>query len=758
MKGSLKGQAIAVLTSGGDSQGMNATLRAIVRCGLYAGAKVFFIREGYQGMIDGGANIEEANSLSVSKIIHKGGTIIGSARCNEFRERSGRLKAAKNLVGNGITNLIVIGGDGSLTGANLFKKEWSSLLEELIRKGEIFSIENTKYSCLSVVGIVGSIDNDFCQTDMTIGTDSALHRIIESIDAIVETASSHQRTFILEVMGRHCGYLALVAGLATEADFIFIPECPPEGDWQLKMCEKLSSHRKAGQRLNIVIVSEGSIDRNGNAITAEMIKNIIVENLNQDTRITVLGHVQRGGRPSAFDRVIGCRMGAEAVMTLTEADPEKIPCVICLEGNQLVRRPLIDCVKDTQAIQKVLNERNWEKVVRLRGDRFGPILGTYKMLYGTMPIKPSFEKVQNTSRYTLAVMCVGSPACGMNAAIYSFTRSCIYRGHTVLRVTDGMEGLINDLVEELKWSSVVGWVREGGTFIRTKRTLPDGNYKKIAKTIRKHKINGLLVIGGFDAYISVLQLAEQRKNHLEFRIPMVVIPSTVSNNVPGSDFSVGADTALNEITRICDGIRQSAHGTNRRVFVVETMGGPCGYLATLAGLAGGADQAYIFEEPFSAQEYLRDIERMKNKMRHGVQRGLVLTSGKANVNYNSRFMKELFIHEGDPEFDVRMNVLGHYQQGGSPSPFDRYLGTKMSVKAADWLIKKVIECDQPDANVTSKSPYTAVVLGILERQYSFTPVEELKTEADFENRLPRKQWWLKLRHLLGILASHDEES
>lgn len=142
---------------------------------------------------------------------------------------------------------------------------------------------------------------------MTIGTDSALHRIIEAIDAIRFTASSHQRTFIMEVMGRHCGYLALVAGIVSEADFVFIPEWPPEMNWPEKLCRKLIEGRDNGQRLNIIIVAEGAIDREGNAITPEQIKKVVVDNLKQDTRITVLGHVQRGGAPSGFDRVLGCR-------------------------------------------------------------------------------------------------------------------------------------------------------------------------------------------------------------------------------------------------------------------------------------------------------------------------------------------------------------------------------------------------------------------------------------------------------------------
>merc|ERR1719495_446270 len=286
------------------------------------------------------------------------GTVIGSARCMDFKKREGELKAAKNLIDRGICNLVCIGGDGSLTGANRFRKNWASLVEELKNTGQISGDLGVKHSHLNIVGMVGSIDNDFCGTDMTIGTDSALHRIIEAVDDIMPTAFSHQRTFIMEVMGRHCGYLALVAGVVSEADYVFIPEWPPESNWPEKLCEKLGMERETGQRLNIIIVSEGAIDRQGNPITAEAVKKVVVDRLKQDTRVTVLGHVQRGGAPSAFDRILGCRMGAEAVLALMDATPDKPSCVVSLDGNAAVRVPLMACVEKTQAVTKAMEAKN----------------------------------------------------------------------------------------------------------------------------------------------------------------------------------------------------------------------------------------------------------------------------------------------------------------------------------------------------------------------------------------------------------------
>lgn len=750
-RGSHKDKGLAIFTSGGDSQGMNAAVRACVRMAIYLGCKVFFIREGYQGMVDGGKNIEEANWSSVSSIIHRGGTVIGSARCSEFRERSGRLKAANNLIENGITNLVIIGGDGSLTGANLFRQEWPSLLNELEATGKITPEQKEKNSSLHIVGMVGSIDNDFCGTDMTIGTDSALHRIIEAIDAIVSTAYSHQRTFIMEVMGRHCGYLAVVAGLCCEADYIFVPENPPKSDWPEQLCQKLTQERNAGQRLNIIIIAEGAIDRDGNSITADMVKKVVCDKLKQDTRITVLGHVQRGGNPSAFDRVLGCRMGAEAVLALMEAKSDSVPVVVSLDGNQAVRVPLMECVERTKAVENAMNNRDWDLAVKLRGRSFERNLQTYKML---TRLKPPERTNPDESR-CLAVMHVGAPACGMNAAVRSFVRNCIYRGDKVYGIHDGVEGLIAGNFKEMGWSDVTGWVCQGGAFLGTKRTLPECKFRDIAARLKEFKIEGLLIIGGFEAYHACGQIADQRCTYPEFCIPLAVIPSTISNNVPGTEFSLGCDTGLNEITEICDRIRQSAQGTKRRVFVIETMGGYCGYLATMAGLAGGADAAYIFEEKFSIKDLQQDVYHMASKMAEGVQRGLILRNEKASDNYNTDFIHRLFSEEGKGLFSCRMNVLGHMQQGGSPTPFDRNMGTKMAAKCVEWFTEQFKNSLQPNGSIHCTDKESACLLGIIKRQYKFTPLADLIAETNFEHRIPKSQWWLKLRPLLRILAKHD---
>ncbi|KAL6098098.1 pfkp [Pungitius sinensis] len=744
------GKAIAVLTSGGDAQGMNAAVRAVVRMGLYVGAKVYFIHEGYQGMVDGGENIVEASWESVSSMLQVGGTVIGSARCKEFRTHEGRLKAAHNLVQQGITNLCVIGGDGSLTGANLFREEWSGLLTELVEQGLIEADAVQKYSALHIVGMVGSIDNDFCGTDMTIGTDSALHRIIEVVDAIMTTAQSHQRTFVLEVMGRHCGYLALVSALACGADWVLIPEMPPEDGWEDKMCEKLSANRAGMKRLNIIIVAEGAIDRSNRPITTDYIKDLVVKCLGFDTRVTILGHVQRGGTPSAFDRILASRMGVEAVLALLETTANTPACVVSLCGNQSVRLPLMECVQMTQEVQRAMDGKRFEEAVRLRGRSFENNLRTYKLLAHRKP-----ESELPVSNFNVAVLNVGAPAAGMNAAVRSAVRVGISEGHKMFAVSDGFEGFYKGQIKEIKWADVGGWTGQGGTLLGTKRTLPGKHVDKIAEQMRLHNINALLIVGGFEAFESLLQLYEARATHEDFCIPMCMLPATISNNVPGTDLSIGADTALNAIVETCDRIKQSASGTKRRVFIIETMGGYCGYLASVGGLAAGADAAYIYEEPFDIRDLQANVEHLTEKMKTSIQRGLVLRNENCNENYTTDFIYQLYSEEGRGVFDSRKNVLGHMQQGGAPSPFDRNFGTKITAKAMQWVSKKLVETyRQDEGRVFANTEDTCCLLGMRRRALVFQPVVQLKGETDFVHRIPKEQWWLKLRPLMKILAKY----
>jgi 6-phosphofructokinase 1 len=457
---------IGILTSGGDAPGMNAAVRAVARTALDHGTEAYAIDEGYQGMVHGGDRIRKLTWEDVGGILHRGGTVIGTARSAEFRTREGRLLAARNLLEHEIDSLVVIGGDGSLTGANLFREEWPSLLAELVQQGAIDRGVAERRSHLAIVGLVGSIDNDMAGTDMTIGADTALHRITEAVDAISSTAASHQRTFVVEVMGRHCGYLALMGAIATGADWAIIPENPPAvEDWEAAMCRVLKAGREAGRRDSIVIVAEGAQDRHGNPITGEYVRQVLEERLGEDVRVTILGHMQRGGSPSAFDRTMSTLLGHAAVEEIVSGAPEREPMLIGMRNNRITRVPLMQCVERTCAVAKAIAAHDYDRAMDLRGGSFREAFDILRTLVRTLPHPPDPSR----RRLRLAVLNAGSPSPGMNTAVRAAVRLGLDQGHVMIGIQNGFQGFAEDEINELNWMSVSGWATMGGAELGTSR-------------------------------------------------------------------------------------------------------------------------------------------------------------------------------------------------------------------------------------------------------------------------------------------------
>ena len=303
---------IAVLTSGGDSPGMNAAIRSVVRACSYHNIKCIGVHRGYEGLIEGDFN--EMDARSVKGIINKGGTILKSARSKEFRTVEGRQKAFKSLIDAEIDGLIVIGGDGSFTGALIFNQEFG----------------------FPVMGIPGTIDNDIVGTSHTLGFDTALNTVVDAIDKIRDTASSHNRLFFIEVMGRDVGHIALNTGIAGGAEEILIPEEDLGLD---RLVESLNKSRKSGKSSSIVIVAEG--DKIGKNIFE--LKDYVDENMEDyDVRVSVLGHMQRGGSPSCFDRVLASRMGVKAVESMLNGQTNYM---VGLLNGKMELTPLDNAIK-----------------------------------------------------------------------------------------------------------------------------------------------------------------------------------------------------------------------------------------------------------------------------------------------------------------------------------------------------------------------------------------------------------------------------
>ncbi|MBK8335155.1 MAG: 6-phosphofructokinase [Sterolibacteriaceae bacterium] len=728
--------SIGVLTSGGDAQGMNAAVRAVVRAALHQGAAVHAILEGYQGMVDGGERIRPLSWDDVGSILHRGGTVIGTARCPAFREREGRLTAARNLLKHGIDRLVVIGGDGSLTGANLFRQEWPGLLAELVQRGEIDEPTAQRHPALMIAGLVGSIDNDMVGTDMTIGADSALHRIVEAIDAITSTAASHQRTFVVEVMGRHCGYLALMSAIAGGTDYVLIPENPPAENWEQEMCDLLRNGRAAGRRDSIVVIAEGSCDRDGKPISSDYVRQVLQDRLGEDTRVTILGHVQRGGKPSAFDRCMSTLVGHAAVQDLLAATPDSEPQMIGMRYNRVGRAPLMQCVEQTHAVARRIAEKDYDSAMKLRGGSFTEMFQTFKAIAGALPsVMPPARPRR------LAVIHGGGLAPGMNTAARAAVRLGLDRGHTMLGVRGSFDGLIAGQIDELSWGDVEGWTAMGGAELGTTRQVPAvEQLYGVARVLETHHVDGLLIIGGWTAYKAAYTLYGERERYPAFKIPIICLPASIDNNLPGSELSIGADTALNVIVEALDRIKQSAMAA-RRCFVVEVMGRNCGYLALLSGLASGAERIYLPEEGISLKELQADVERMIEGFHGGRRFYLAIRNERANPQYTTDFMRRLFEEEGDGLFDVRQSILGHVQQGANPSPFDRVLATRLAAHCIDFLTQEL-----------ERGSSSGAYIGLAEGKVTISKLKQMLDVVDLEHRRPLEQWWLALRPVMETMA------
>jgi len=313
-------KCVGILTSGGDAPGMNAAIRSVTRAAIFNGISVKAIYRGYKGLITG--EIAEFHTENVSNIIQRGGTILKSARCAEFRTPEGRQQAYDNLVKEGIDALIVIGGDGTFTGARIFAQEFN----------------------VPIIGLPGTIDNDLYGTDSTIGYDTALNTIIDAVDKIRDTANSHERLFFIEVMGRDAGFLALNSALASGAEAAIIPERVTKVD-QLE--ELIRNGFRKSKNSSIVIVAESEITGGANGLADRLHK----EHPEYDVRVTILGHIQRGGSPTAYDRILASRMGVAAVDALLD---EQRSIMIGIVNDEIVHVPFTKAIKDDKPVNENL--------------------------------------------------------------------------------------------------------------------------------------------------------------------------------------------------------------------------------------------------------------------------------------------------------------------------------------------------------------------------------------------------------------------
>jgi 6-phosphofructokinase 1 len=317
----------------------------------------------------------------------------------------------------------------------------------------------------------------------------------------------------------------------------------------------------------------------------------------------------------------------------------------------------------------------------------------------------------------------------------------IDQGHSVMTVRNGFEGLIRGDLEEYGWMDVHGWGSMGGSQLGVSRKVPSGHeLYAIARALEAQGIEGLLVIGGWSAYESAFKLYSERNTFPAFNIPIICLPASIDNNLPGSELSIGADTALNSIVDVLDKLKQSAVAT-RRCFVVEVMGTYCGYLALMSGLASGAEHVYLNEEGVTLRDLVINLNHMIEEFQHGKRLSLVIRNEKANPLYTTNFMAALFEEESHDLFDVRTAILGHMQQGGNPSPFDRIQATSLATRCVEFLSQEA-----------EKHSSAGAFIGIQGGHIKIHNLEDMPHLIDAAHTRQKEEWWLELRPLVQQLS------
>jgi len=527
-----------------------------------------------------------------------------------------------------------------------------------------------------------------------------------------------------------------MSAIAGYAAYVLIPEWPPDPGWEAELCEIIREGRAAGRRQNIVIVAEGAHDSANQPIGSDQVRRLLAEELGEDVRLTILGHVQRGGVPSAFDRWMSSLLGHAAVEEVLAATPESVPQLIGLQDHRVAKVPLMECVARTRELAERIAARDYDTALLMRGDRYTEMIHIFRSISQALPSPRARDRATR-----IALVNVGGLAPGMNAVAGAAVRLGLDRGHTMLGVDGSFRGLMDGNVRELGWGDVEGWTSLGGAELGISRQVPTvSDLYAIGRGLEQQRVDGLLIIGGWDAFEAACTMQRERARYPAFQIPTIYLPATIDNNIPSSELSVGADSALGLIVDSIDRVRQAGIAT-RRCFVVETMGGQCGYLALLGGLSGGAVRVYLHEEGITVQELADDVQRMVESFQVGQKLFLSVMNEKASPMYTSDFLCRLFNQESQGLFDAREVVLGQTQQGGAPSPFDRILGTRLAAHSIDWLSHHVGGADPGGA-----------IIGLSEGKVRVRPLREAEELADWEHRRPLRQWWMELRPLIDVLA------
>ncbi|CRK24167.1 hypothetical protein BN1708_013868 [Verticillium longisporum] len=407
-----------------------------------------------------------------------------------------------------------------------------------------------------------------------------------------------------------------------------------------------------------------------------------------------------------------------------------------------------------------------DAIIICGGDVTAPTIGM-EPLSGPTNVRVDDALLDSSQRMKIGFINVGAPAGGMNAAVRAGVAYCISRGHEPIAIHNGFAGFTRHhddqpvgSVRPFDWLEVDAWASRGGSEIGTNRELPEeSGMELVANLIEQYQFDALFLIGGFEAFHAVAQLRKARDQYPSLCIPMCLLPATISNNVPGSEYSLGSDTCLNELVNYCDKIKQSASATRRRVFVVETQGGKSGYIATLAGLSVGASAVYTPEEGLDLETLASDVRHLREVFAH--DRGmtssgrLILVNEKADSVFNAKLIADIIRKEARGRFESRDSIPGHVQQGGVPSPMDRCRAVRLAIKCMQHLE----EFRPKSHNRCKKDPMSASVIGIKGAQVTFTPMQELEEQdTDWKNRRPKATHWAHMKNVVDILGGRPQHT
>jgi 6-phosphofructokinase 1 len=452
--------------------------------------------------------------------------------------------------------------------------------------------------------------------------------------------------------------------------------------------------------------------------------------------------------------------GVEAVKAVLEATPETPSPVICIVENKIVRKDMIEAIRLTKKVAEDIARKDFDAAMKGRDAEFAEFQQAFSI---TTQTDNTETLLPAEKRMRVGIIHVGAPAGGMNAATRAAVAYCLSRGHTPVALHNGFPGLCRHhddeplgSVRELNWLEAENWGSKGGSEIGTNRALPSEDFKTAAFCFEKYKIDALFVVGGFEAFTAVSELRKARADYDAFKIPMTLIPATVSNNVPGTEFSIGSDTCLNALIGYCDAIKQSASASRRRVFVVETQGGASGYIATLAGLSIGAVAVYTPEEGINLNMLVEDIKFLKEQFAkdkgHTRSGKIILRNEKASKVYTTEFIADVIKEESNGKFDSRYAVPGHFQQGDIPSPMDRVRAVRFGVKSLQYLEAFAGKSKQEIAD----DPMSAAVIGIRGARVKFSAMEKIeREETDWKDRRPKDEFWMGLVDVVDTLSGRS---